>query len=102
MTSVNWSDEDVCPIADSVSIGTDFIGTNCKRNQKKIGTRFISVGVTRCRYLDAFPNSVLELGIIEEVQKGPSGWISPLVVPKSDGEVCVYLCRANEAIILTV
>lgn len=44
----------------------------------------------------------MELDIIEEVQKGPSGWISPLVVvPESDGDlkVCVYLRRANEAII---
>ena len=44
----------------------------------------------------------MELDIIEEVQKGPSGWISPLVVvPKSDGEVkvCLYLRSANEAII---
>ena len=50
-------------------------------------------------------NSVLDLDIIEEVQNGPSGWISPLVVvPNSDGDVkvCVYLCRANEAIIQNV
>ena len=44
----------------------------------------------------------MELDIIEEVQKGPSGWISPLVVvPKGDGDmkVCVYLRRASEAVI---
>ena len=44
----------------------------------------------------------MELHITEQVQKGPSGWISPLVVvPKSDGEVkvCLYLRSANEAII---
>ena len=35
MTYVNFRDEEVCPVADSVSIGTDFIGSDCKRDQKK-------------------------------------------------------------------
>ena len=43
----------------------------------------------------------MELHITEEVQKGPSRWISPIVVAKSDGEVkvCVSLRLTNEAII---
>ena len=47
-------------------------------------------------------DELLESGIIEEVPKGPTGWISPLVVvPKSDGDVriCVHMRRANQAII---
>ncbi|KAK3740907.1 hypothetical protein QZH41_000160 [Actinostola sp. cb2023] len=46
-------------------------------------------------------DELLSLDIIEEVPKGPTGWVSPLVVaPKPDGDirVCVDMRRANEAI----
>ena len=47
-------------------------------------------------------DELLQAAIIEEVLKGPSGWISSLVeVPNSDGDVRMYVDvrRANEAII---
>ena len=46
-------------------------------------------------------DELLEMGIIEEVPEGPTGWVSPLVViPKEDGDVrvCVDMRRANQAI----
>ena len=47
-------------------------------------------------------DDLLSKDIIEEVPDTPTSWISPLVVsPKLDGDirVCVYMRRANEAII---
>jgi len=46
-------------------------------------------------------DELLQADIIEEVPGGPSGWISPLVVVKSDFDVrvCVDMCHANDAII---
>ena len=47
-------------------------------------------------------DELLQAHITEEVREGPSGYISPLVVaPKSDGDIriCIYMRRANEAII---
>ena len=47
-------------------------------------------------------DELLESGIIEEVLKGPTGWISPLVViPKADGDIriCVDMRCTNQAIV---
>jgi hypothetical protein len=47
-------------------------------------------------------DELLEKGVIEEVQEGPTEWVSPLVVvPKTEGDIriCVDMRRANEAII---
>ncbi|XP_077983944.1 uncharacterized protein LOC144438677 [Glandiceps talaboti] len=49
-------------------------------------------------------DELLEGNIIEEIPEGPTGWVSPLVVPvvpKSDGDlrICVDMRRANEAIV---
>ena len=35
MTFVNWPDKDLRPVADSVSFGTDKIGSDLQRNRKK-------------------------------------------------------------------
>ena len=35
MTFVNWRDKDLRPVADSVSFGTDNIGSDLQRNRKK-------------------------------------------------------------------
>ena len=46
-------------------------------------------------------DELLAADIIEEVPEGPTSWISPLVIPKPDGDirVCVDMRRANEAIV---
>ena len=47
ITFVNWPDKDLRPVSDS----------DIQQNRKKIGAQLIGIGVTRCRYLDAFPYS---------------------------------------------
>ena len=36
MTYVNWPDKELRLVADSVSFGTDYIGSNIQQNQKKL------------------------------------------------------------------
>ena len=51
-----WPDKELRPVANSISFGNDNIGSNLQWNRKKIGAQLIGIGVTQCRYLDAFPN----------------------------------------------
>ena len=55
MTFVYWPDKELRPVADSISFSTDNIRYDIQWNRKKFGTQLISIGVTRCWYLDAFP-----------------------------------------------
>ena len=56
LTCVNWPDKELRSVADSISFSADNIGSDIQRKLlQKVDTQLISIGVTRCQYLDGFP-----------------------------------------------